>query len=318
MADDQTDPTASADANPPDPAGPVAPLEGEVVAHDAAGTVVRRACFRAGALHGPFRLYGPSGGLVREAFYEDGLAHGPATDYDAQGRLLAETTWRAGRRDGPARVYRNGRLSIEMVWKGDLLERFPLPIEDAHAQGLIEQLVRDVASVRIERHVLCLPVERHLVPYEDGSWSLQSTVALPNSIQAGQLATLFGLTPGELPRAGELALCVGSERLITTVRRMAGSDGYRVERRPWSYSGEISAHEHVLHFSVPDGRVWSGIAPRGEALDDDLPWAFSVGEPAHRFLRQGGGSVAAPEALVALPAGWHIRCGEGAEALGQR
>lgn len=194
-------------------------------------------------------------------------------------------------------------------------ERFPLPIEDAHAQGLIEQLVRDVASVRIERHVLCLPVERHLVPDEDGSWSLQSTVALPNSIQAGQLATLFGLTPGELPRAGELALCVGSERLITTVRRMAGSDGYRVERRPWSYSGEISAHEHVLHFSVPDGRVWSGIAPRGEALDDDLPWAFSVGEPAHRFLRQGGGSVAAPEALVALPAGWHIRCGEGAEAL---
>jgi len=138
MADDQTDPTASADANPPDPAGPVAPLEGEVVAHDAAGTVVRRACFRAGALHGPFRLYGPSGGLVREAFYEDGLAHGPATDYDAQGRLLAETTWRAGRRDGPARVYRNGRLSIEMVWKGDLLEG---PLVARHEGGAVAAVI---------------------------------------------------------------------------------------------------------------------------------------------------------------------------------
>ncbi|MGE0810725.1 MAG: STY4851/ECs_5259 family protein [Immundisolibacter sp.] len=193
-------------------------------------------------------------------------------------------------------------------------ERFPLPIEDVDAQGLIDQLVRDAADVRIERHALCLSVERKLIADESGAWLLQSNVALPESIQASQLAKLIDVTVDDLPRAGELALIAGDKRLATTIRRMAGSDGYRVERKPWGYSGAICAHEHVLHLSAPDGRAWSGMLPKGEALDEDLPWVFSTEESSFRFLRQGSGGVAETEALIALPVGWHIQCVEGAAA----
>src|SRR5690606_35826618 len=123
--------------------------------------------------------------------------------------------------------------------------------------------VRDAANVRIERHAICLPVERQLVPDENGAWSLQSNVTLPDSIQASHLAKLFAVAAEDLPRAGELALTAGSHRLVTTIRRMAGHDGYRMERKPWGYSGATTAHEHVLHLSAPDGRAWSGIAPKG-------------------------------------------------------
>lgn len=186
-------------------------------------------------------------------------------------------------------------------------DRFPLPIEDVHAQGLIEQLVRDAASVCTERHATPLPVERQLMPDGNGAWSLQSSVALSDSIPAGQLAGFFAMAAENLPRMGELALVAGSCRLVTTIRRMAGHDSYRLERKPWWCAGALSAHEHVLHLSAPDGRVWSGVAPKGEALDEELPWVFSAEEASHRFVRQGSGSVAATEALVALPAGWEIR-----------
>ena len=229
--------------------------------------------------------------------------------------LLADVAWIVLRLKEEARLTSSADAILKLDqevngWR----ERFPLPIEDAHAQGLIEQLVRDAASVRIERHAICLPVERQLVPDENGGWSLQSNVALPDSIQASQLAKLFAVAAEDLPRAGELALTAGSHRLMTTIRRMAGHDGYRMERKPWGYSGATTAHEHVLHLSAPDGRAWSGIAPKGEMLDEELPWVFSAEESSYRFLRQGGGGVAATEALVALPAGWNVRPTEGSEA----
>jgi hypothetical protein len=197
----------------------------------------------------------------------------------------------------------------------DWRERFPLPIEDAHARGLIEQLVRDAASVRIERHKICLPVERQLVFNENGECFLQSNIALPDNIRADQLAKLFDVRVEDLPRVGELTLTAGGHRLVTTIRRMAGHDSYRMERKPWGYSGATSAHEHVLHLCAPDGRLWSGIAPKGEMLDEELPWIFSAEESSLRFLRQGSGSVAAIEALVALPKGdWKICPIKGPEA----
>lgn len=196
----------------------------------------------------------------------------------------------------------------------DWRERFPLPIGDVHAQGLIEQLIRDAANVRVERQSVSLSVERLLVQDESGAWCLRSNVIMPDSIPVGELSKLFAMTDEDLPRTGELALIAGGERLTTMIRRMAGSDRYRMERKPWGYAGEASAQEHVLHLSAPDGRSWFGTLPRGEALDEDVPWVFSGEESAHRFLRQGGGSVASAEALIALPECWHIQRREDTEA----
>ncbi|WP_298311832.1 STY4851/ECs_5259 family protein [Propionivibrio sp.] len=192
-------------------------------------------------------------------------------------------------------------------------DRFPLPIDDSHAQALIEQLIRDAASVRIERQSICLPLERRLVSADDGLWSLNSSVTLPDSLPAGHLATLFAVPLDDLPRSGELAVVVGETRKVTTVRRMAGNAAFRVERRPWGFSGDISACEHGLHLAAPDGRRWSATAAKGESLDDELPWVFSDEDGLSRFLRQGSGGVPATQALVALRVDWKIRARDGSE-----
>lgn len=196
-------------------------------------------------------------------------------------------------------------------------EQFPLPVDDDHARGLIEQLVRDAAKVKAELQAAALPVERQLEQEEAGTWSLRSSMTLPDSIPTSKLAKLFSMNPDEMPRAGELSLSAGSQRLSTTIRRMAGQDGYRIERKPWGFSGQTAAEEHLLKLSTPDGRVWTAPAPRGESLDDGLPWIFSAEESSNRLLRQGGGNVAPFEALVALPEGWSFAANSDAETSAQ-
>lgn len=192
-------------------------------------------------------------------------------------------------------------------------DQFPLPVDDDHARGLIEQLVRDAARVKVERQSATLPVERQLELEEAGLWSLRSSLTLPDSIPTSKLAKLFSMEPDEMPRAGELSLQAGSQRLTTSIRRMAGQDAYRIERKPWGFAGETAAEEHLLQLSTPDGRVWTAVAPRGESLDGDLPWIFSAEDSANRLLRQGSGNVAPLEAFVTLPDGWSFAVNSDAE-----
>jgi len=188
----------------------------------------------------------------------------------------------------------------------DWRDRFPLPVDDEHAQGMIEQLIRDSASVRIERRAIFLPVERLLECNSEGGWTLRSSLALTESLQADQLAKLFNISTDELPRTAELSLIVNESCQTTSLRRMAGHNAYRVERKPWGQSGEEAFCEHVLRINSPDGRVWSVTATKGAALDNELPWVFVEEGASYLLARQGSGSVAATDALVAIPMDWHI------------
>jgi hypothetical protein len=96
-------------------------------------------------------------------------------------------------------------------------ERFPLPLEDGQAKGLIEQLVKNAANVRMERQTVCLPVERSL-EFNNGTWVLRSTLVLPDTIQAKQFATLFADSDEkQLPRTAELTLHVNASFQRTTL-----------------------------------------------------------------------------------------------------
>jgi len=183
-------------------------------------------------------------------------------------------------------------------------DRFPLPVDDLHAQGLIEQLIRDAASVRVERQTTCLPLERQLETDGNSSWTLKSSLTLPDTIPASQLAKIFSLQVENLPRVAELALTAGDRRQTTALRCLAGHEAYRVERKPWGFSGEHATHEHLLHLNAPDGRSWSATAAMGGALDDELPWVFAIEDGS--YLRQGSGGVVASEALLALPSSWRV------------
>lgn len=185
-------------------------------------------------------------------------------------------------------------------------DRFPLPVEDKHAQGMIEQLIRDAASVRIEKRTAVLPIERLLEKAGDDEWTLRSSLILPDVISSEKLASLFSVDVQELPRSAELSLAVGSATLTTGMRSLAGQQKFRLERKPLGFADDAATGEHLLRMASPDGRVWTVTASRGDELDADLPWVFVEKDSIVHFVRQGSGSVAAKQALLALPEGWEI------------
>lgn len=189
-------------------------------------------------------------------------------------------------------------------------KRFPLPVGDADAQGLIEQLIQDAAGVKIERQTRLFPVERVLERDQDGLWHLRSSLTLPDVVAGTKLADLFAGESVVLPRFLDLTLMVANRVQTTSIRRLAGHENYRVERRPMSALDTDAAEEHVLRLSAADGQVWSIPAPRGDELDDSLPWVFDAREESPRLLRQGTGSVAANEVLVAIPLDWDAVSGD--------
>jgi hypothetical protein len=187
-------------------------------------------------------------------------------------------------------------------------EQFPLPIEDNQARLLIEQLVREAATVRLQKPTVCLPVERFLEASaeKEGEWEISSSVDLPDTLAIEKLAKLFEAESDELPRFAELSISVGSETRTARARKMAGNPSFRIEGATWDFSGEAALDEHLLKLSSTDGRVWMAPAMKGQPLENDLPWVFAVENSVNRFVRQGVGGVASSEAIVALPSDWKI------------
>lgn len=186
----------------------------------------------------------------------------------------------------------------------DWKDRFPVSMEDRHAQLLVEQLVRDAANVRVRKVRSYLPVERTLEQGDEGQWSLVSRVELPDTLVFSALTQLFGIEDENcLPRTATLSLIAGENALSTNLRSLAGRNAYRIEPVEFSFVDGIAHEEHLLQLSAPDGRSWRAEAPRGESLDGELPWIFSI-NPPYELLKQGVGRVADSDVLIALPGHW--------------
>lgn len=184
-------------------------------------------------------------------------------------------------------------------------ESFPLPIGDADAQKLIEQLIKDAATVRVERQSRLCAVERFLEKCPDGRWHLCSRLALPDSAEVTKIASLYNLESDSMPRMMDFSLVVNETEQTTSIRKLAGHDKYRIDRCLWNVSNSNAADEHILRLSALDSRSWSTTAFRGEALDPELPWIFDAGDEFFALLRQGSGAVATNEAYIAIPSGWN-------------
>jgi len=220
--------------------------------------------------------------------------------------LLAEVVWTVLCLKEEAKLVQSTEAVAQLdKTVPDWRERFPMPVTDAHAQGLLEHLIRDATSVRTVQRALPLPVERLLEQTGKGVWSLISSIELPEKLTATELNKLFS-HDGPAPRTLELSLDLGGERRSVTLRRLLGHDAYRVERLPWRQEGEQAADQHILRLLAPSGQSWTARPSKGEALDPDLPWAFGLEQERFRLLRQGSGSVVALEALVAIGEGWSV------------
>ena len=221
--------------------------------------------------------------------------------------LLAETAWTILDLKQKARLD-SGKEAIARLDSAvpDWRNQFPLPMEDRHAQSLIEQLVREAAGVRLQKPSICLPVERFLEQVSEKEWRLISLVELPETLEGQKIAGLFGADAEDLPRFADLSVKAGEKSHTMPIRRMAGNATYRFEGTTWDFTGNGATSEHIFRLSSNDGRVWTGAAMKGQALSDDLPWLFSAEDSLLRFIRQGAGGVIGKTAVLALPPDWTV------------
>lgn len=197
-------------------------------------------------------------------------------------------------------------------------DRFPLPVEDNEVQGLIEKLIRDVTDVQEKKPGCALRVERSLELQNDEIWKISSNiVVLPETLSTQDICSLFQITDSDsIPRIIEFVIEASDHNLSINTRRMAGHDRYHLERRPCEFSGQVAMGEHRLTLRATDGRHWIAPLRNGEPLDQELPWIFEqFQQNSPRLVRQGGGSVQAVEALVAIPCGWNVETGSGSSCV---
>ena len=72
-----------------------------------------------GKLHGMNREYYPSGQIRRECNYNNGLRDGIAKNWEENGSLRHETEYKNGKRNGVEKIYKNGVLDMESIFKND-------------------------------------------------------------------------------------------------------------------------------------------------------------------------------------------------------
>lgn len=195
---------------------------------------------------------------------------------------------------------------------------FPFPVEDEQAQGLLEQLVKDAASVRPVRAGARITLERSLEQLEDGSWQLRAELELPEYLAASALAALFSADVATLPRLLNIRVERGTTAVEMPVRRLAGQDRYRIDRRPLESRQAEAAKVHSLALYAADGRTWHASVAKGDSLEVDIPWIFEASDGDSRILplvRHGSGAISGRECWVCVPQDWLAQADEGEECL---
>lgn len=205
-----------------------------------------------------------------------------------------------------AKLTRNENAVVQLDQKiPDWRSHFPLPVGDGDVQRLLEQLIQDAVSTKIERQTQLFPVMRELQSGEDGQWHLHSHVSFPdNPIDEEKLAQFFAVAQ-PFPRVFSIDFAVSGRKLTASVRKLAGHEKYRVDQRYlWHLTDQDAQMEHRLQLVLADGQAWQVTAPRGEELNEAFPWIFDPRESSPILVHQGAGAVATNEAWVVVPCGW--------------
>jgi hypothetical protein len=179
--------------------------------------------------------------------------------------------------------------------------RFPLPVNDEHVRGLIEQLLREAVQAPAVAKRLDIVVERYLEAGQDGQLRLRASLNCPEYMDEAQLKRLFKCESSALPRMVELVVSRGGAVDTLSARRLAGKEQYRIDRRPVEAEGDRAAAEHVIALRSPGEPAIQGDVPSAYELDREMPWVFASGGDRSKFLRQGGGLFSPTELIVSAP-----------------
>ncbi|HOI99927.1 MAG TPA: STY4851/ECs_5259 family protein [Rectinema sp.] len=189
-------------------------------------------------------------------------------------------------------------------------ERLPIAIDDAQTTGLINQLIAEAAGIKQETSSGSgLRAERYLEFDGNGKWQLRSIFDVAQYLDSDQLERQFPNAKIKEQQWLSLSLKRGNSEFASNLRKLAGQERFRIDRKDPGCSGEAAAAEHTLVLSLRDGSSQYSSLVFGSALAEDAPWLFSAegfDSNAGSFLRQRGGKIPGKFALLAVPDDWSI------------
>jgi hypothetical protein len=191
---------------------------------------------------------------------------------------------------------------------------FPLPIDDHQAIELFTLVIVDQRGEHVQRSQEIF-VERWLDTSDQDSVRLRSEVVLPEFLDSAVLARVFAIESENLGRTLTLRFSRGERAADVSLRRLAGQDRYRIERRTLDRQGDVAADEHSMQLLTVSGDARNKEIARGEALDPELPWIFEQNADstnAFRLVRQGSGAISGHKGVLCIPADWNLRADDGA------
>lgn len=170
-------------------------------------------------------------------------------------------------------------------WKNEL----PLRIDDAQAQGFLNQIFGDAQEER-QKMPVAIHVQRRLIKTSDTTWQLSAFVELPTKIFSAQLANSLGVDKSALPY--HLTFRAGSaHNNVLFASASCHKEAYRVESTHQDI-GSGSQAAGTLRLVAFDGLNEFAVSktPLAESLDDG-PWIFTTPSAETPLELLGTGSI---------------------------
>lgn len=187
---------------------------------------------------------------------------------------------------------------------------FPLSVNDNQTVGLIERLIKDASIVAQPTKIHSLSVTRNIEYSNGGQWQFFSKVELPTIIKNEVLKNLFSIDDDALPTFLDLNCQTENHNATIQLRRLAGTSDYKTYQPQLQFEGVPAMSEHIVKLIRPNEEDKICEIPRGELMEEDLPWLFEADENSNslsfKFIRQGTGSIPSRVGGVCIPNSWSI------------
>lgn len=192
---------------------------------------------------------------------------------------------------------------FEVNWR----DRFPLPMDDENAKGVLERFIKDGIKIKAEKAKFSLTLERYIDVIEN-KVKIISQLNLPKqNIDEDSIKKCFGVDDNFLTRVITLIISNHQRSHEITIRRLAGQANYKFDFE--TIPRFRDAHnEHFATLKNANNDIKTLELLGGFELNQDAPWIFDASDEIEqfKFLKVGAGKFKASKLFVVVPSNFTI------------
>lgn len=192
---------------------------------------------------------------------------------------------------------------FEVNWR----DRFPLPMDDENAKGVLERFIKDGIKIKAEKAKFNLTLERY-IDVVDSKVKIISQLNLPKqNIDEDSIKKCFGVDENFLTRVITLVISNHQRSPEITIRRLAGQGNYKFDFE--TIPRFRDAHnEHFATLKNTNNDIKTLELLGGFELSQDAPWIFDASDEIdqYKFLKVGAGKFKASKLFVVVPSNFSI------------